>query len=374
MKRVGKIVCFVICILLLPGCYDQIILEDISLTLMIGLDVDDSNNLVIYQQSPVFYKEAKEKSENASFTVTSLRGSREKFDSVVTGFTTGGKIQTILVGKRLLEQKGWFRLLDLFYRDPKQSSTSRVVIVDGPVKDIFYFQPKDKPRLSLHMKKLIDTANKKNITVETKIQELRRQMKEKGVTSSIPEIKKEGQNIEVTGTGLLNKQGDYSTDLSLPDSTLLLILQNRVNGRELSFTIPDGKPWNEKEGNNRSVTFNANLTKKTVKTVFSKNKFQFDVTMKFAVQLTSSFNEVSDSKESQSQLEHQIAKELQKRFEALIKKCQKNKIDPFGFGLYARAYQYKTWKSVQNNWGKAFAKATVHVTPQVHIDSFGVVE
>lgn len=374
MKRMGKIVCIGICLLLLSGCYDQMILEDISLTLMFGLDVNDKNNLVIYQQSPVFYKEAKEKSESASFTVGSIRESREKFDAVLTGLTTGGKIQTILIGKKLLEQKGWYRLMDLLYRDPKQSCTSRIVIVDGPVKDIFYFQPKDKPRLSLHVKKLIDTANKRNITVETKIQELRRQMEEKGVTQTITEIKKVGKNIEVTGTGLLNHQGNYATDLSLPDSTLLLILQNRVKGRELSFTIPAGKPWNEKEGNNRGVSFIADVPKKRVKTTYSKHRFQFDITMKFAVQITSVMNEGSDIKERKSQLEHQIENELKNRFEALIKKCQRNKIDPFGFGLYARAYQYKSWKEVQNNWGEAFANSTVHVTPEVHIDSFGVVE
>ncbi|WP_374987756.1 Ger(x)C family spore germination C-terminal domain-containing protein [Paenibacillus sp. R14(2021)] len=36
-------------------------------------------------------------------------------------------------------------------------------------------------------------------------------------------------------------------------------------------------------------------------------------------------------------------------------------MDPIGVGLYARAYQYKAWKKVQENWGDAFSKADVSV-------------
>ncbi|UOK61235.1 Ger(x)C family spore germination C-terminal domain-containing protein [Paenibacillus sp. OVF10] len=40
--------------------------------------------------------------------------------------------------------------------------------------------------------------------------------------------------------------------------------------------------------------------------------------------------------------------------EALIKKCQNYNIDPFGYGFYARAYQYPLYKEAQTDWGKNY--------------------
>lgn len=373
MKRAGLFLLAVIGLLLMPGCYDQINLEDTSLTIMMGLDSDAENNLVVYSQSPVFYKEAKEKTEIASVKVATIREARAKLDAILTGLTTGEKNQTVLIGKRLLAQKDWHRVMDLFYRDPKQSATPRVIIVDGPLEDIFQFKPKDKPRLSLHMRKLIDTANKRNITVLTNLQELRRQMKDKGTTPSITEIKKEADKINITGTGLLNKQGEYATNLSLQESGLLLILQDRVKGEE-SLSIPVEETSNGKAANRRRVTFIARNIKTKVKTTYSENTFRFDVHIAMAVEMGSLERDDSDEKENKAQLEAEIAKELKKEFETMIKKCQQHQVDPFGFGLYARAYQYPAWKSVQDQWGKSFAKATVHITPEVHIKTFGVIE
>ncbi|MCC2686774.1 MAG: gerSC, partial [Paenibacillaceae bacterium] len=84
----------------------------------------------------------------------------------------------------------------------------------------FHTHPKDKPRLSLHMKRLVDTANKRNITVETKLYELPRQMKDKGITPSITSLRKEENEVKITGTALLQKSGNYATSLALEESTL----------------------------------------------------------------------------------------------------------------------------------------------------------
>ncbi|SDO71955.1 germination protein, Ger(x)C family [Paenibacillus sp. yr247] len=374
MKRSCIFLLAAMCILLMPGCYDQMNLEDASITLMLGLDLDEKNNLVVYTQSPVFYKEAKEKTEKTAVKAVSIRKSRQKLDAILTGLTIGGKNQSVLISKRLLQQKEWYRLFDLFYREPKQPVSSRVIIVDGPVEEVFNFKPKDKPRLAMHMRKLIDTANKRNVTVITNLQELRRQMKDKGITPSITEIKKDVEQIKVTGTDLLNKQGEYAGHLSLDESMYLLVLQNQMNG-ELSFSIPVAETSNGEDNNNRMVSFNAVNVKKKVIVAYSENTFQYDINIKIPIEMTSIEGDNNfDMKEHKTQLENQITKELQKQFDSLIKKCQENQVDPFGFGLYARAYQSSAWKVVQNEWGKSFSKAKVRVTPQVKIKSFGVTE
>lgn len=82
------------------------------------------------------------------------------------------------------------KYLDPFYRDPKNTVTTRVVAVDGPVSDVIYYNPKDKPRLPLYLTKLVDTASLRNITVKTNLQELHEQIADKGLTANMTEMKK----------------------------------------------------------------------------------------------------------------------------------------------------------------------------------------
>lgn len=371
MKRAVTGIVIIGCLLITSGCYDQMSLEDSSLTLMLGLDLDEKNNLIIFQQSPVFYKEAKEKSESIGVKVTSVRESRTKFDSIATGLTIGGKIQTILLGKRLIQQrKDWFQLLDVLIRDPKATVTPRMVLVDGPIGEIFDSKPRDKPRLSLHMRKLIDTASHRIITTSTTLQKLSWQMEEKGTTPSLSNVKMDKDQIRVTGTGLLHTDGSYGTSLGLQESTLLLILQKDAKG-DISLSIPVAETLEPTDPPDHVITINVKKIKMKVKSrLDDQTGFAFDVDLKLAVDLTSrDFN--LDIAKKQKQLEDAIASELQQEFTALVAKCQKNKVDPFGFGLYVRAYHYSAWKNVQNDWAAAFAKSKVTITPKVGLKLAG---
>ncbi|SEN80493.1 Ger(x)C family spore germination protein [Paenibacillus sp. OV219] len=379
MNRLYQIALVLLCTLLLPGCYDQMNLEDASISLMLGLDVDDNGQLLVYLQSPVFSREAKEKSETVAVTADTIRLSRTKFDAVLTGITTGGKLQTILIGKRLLQQKDWFTLFDIFYRVPRLTETSRAIIVDGPVKEIFEFKPADKPRLSLHMSKLIDTSNQTNITVLTNLQELRRQMKEKGMTPSLSLIKKEKDNIFVTGTALLNKKDAMVGQLSLQESTLLLILQGQIHGVP-SMVIVLGSTKDEEDSDKEAtikdaIAFDVATYKRKVRTAVVNGRFQFDIDLKLNIVITTlQMVDLNLTRNNKTEIEKITAAELTKQMEALIRKCQTKSVDPFGFGLYARAYQYKSWKNIQNEWGTAFADADVRIHVKTNIKSMGVTE
>ena len=104
---------------MMTGCFDQTNVEDVSLTLVLGIDLDRNDNLLVYISSPVFNKEAKVKEETTGVKSATVRKSRDKFDATVMALTSGSKTQVILVGKRLLKRKNWENYLDPFYRDPK---------------------------------------------------------------------------------------------------------------------------------------------------------------------------------------------------------------------------------------------------------------
>ena len=59
MKRLLFIPLVSLLVLILPGCWDRADLEDVAFISVLGLDLDQDNNLLIYSMVPV--RQAKEK-------------------------------------------------------------------------------------------------------------------------------------------------------------------------------------------------------------------------------------------------------------------------------------------------------------------------
>ncbi len=82
----------------------------------------------------------------------------------------------------------------------------------------------------------------------------------------------------------------------------------------------------------------------------------------------------TDIDKDKKKLTSLITKQLNKDLNELIHKIQKQQLDPFGFGDYARAFHYKEWKKVEDDWPNAFSKASVKVTPTIKILESGIIK
>ncbi|NOV02859.1 Ger(x)C family spore germination protein [Paenibacillus planticolens] len=370
--RLRKIVLLLIAMMLvLQGCDDRVDLEDISLLLMMGIDLDKDNNLVFYSSNPVFSKEAKEKNEQSKVHAITVRGARNEFDARVSALISSGKIQNVLIGKRILEHEGWLKLLDLYFRDSKANILAKVIAVDGSVEDIIYFKPANKRRLPLHVATLIDTARKRNLITATTLHNLHNQAYEKGITPYVPQLRKD-RDIVAMGTALLNKKGKFETLLSLPETQLLLLLQDEVKG-SLSCTIQLPEESKEDLFSAGAVTFYVLHFKRKVHVTYSQDQFHFDVELDLPIRLTEKLF-AFDVEKDEGELEEMINRQLNKRMKELIDKLQKKQLDPIGLGTFARAYQYSAWEKVDNRWGEAFSKAEVNVRVKTTIKDMGEVK
>lgn len=353
---------------ILSGCVDRIDIEDISLSLLIGVDVDKDNHLIITSSSPVFHKEAVEKEETTIVKATTFRESREQLDATINAYTSRGKVQVILISKRIFLHPDWFNIMDTIYRDGRNTTMSRVVLVDGPISDISTFIPKDKPRLPIYLVNLIDSSYERSLIVKTTPRELHRQFSEKGMTPRITELKKDGQ-IAVTGTALLNRNGTYKLSLNTDQTKLLRILSQETDGL-FPFTIHLPEQPDEDLSQGNTLSFFPNAIHVKTKTHFTDNKFVFDIGVNMRIVLTERLFKY-DIRNNAPELERQVENELEKQFNQLVKKIQGAQIDPIGLGMYARAYTYPHWKKVQNNWGEAFANADVNVKVNIKILAMG---
>lgn len=113
--------------------------------------------------------------------------------------------------------------------------------------------------------------------------------------------------------------------------------------------------------------------KRMIGTGYNDNRFQFNIKMNFNISIAEmTFN--MDVDKDNKKLTALITKQLNKDLNELIHKIQKQQLDPFGFGDYARAFQYKKWKTVEDDWPSAFSKANVKVAPTIKILENGIIK
>src|SRR5699024_9182194 len=91
------------------------------------------------------------------------------------------------------------------------------------------------------------------------------------------------------------------------------------------------------------VSFYVQNPSRNVKVNYEKGKFIFHLDFHLPIFFTERMFSTNMNKNA-NKMEQKIATEMKKNIQQLVKKIQKQELDPFGLGTYARAYQYETWK------------------------------
>ncbi|MBS9802091.1 Ger(x)C family spore germination protein [Bacillus toyonensis] len=372
------ILCFFI--IFLTGCGDRLDLEKQSISLIYGFDAKAKGKLIVYHVNPIFNEDVERRYETHEAKVHTPREAKATFNSSSGGLVSTEKLQIILFSTNFLKQEGAMPYLDVWYRDPKNTGNMRIVAVNGPISSIIYNNFKDKPALPEYLTDLINTNKLYNRTVFTTFHEFHRQTFNKGITPVISEIKKGKKDIVVTGSALLTSRGVYKMSLNRYESALLLMLQKKANTPvSLTMKIPSASV--ESNGNLKEtegddfVTINVLTVKRNIDTGYNDNHFRFNTKMNFNVSISEmTFNMDIDKVKDKKKLTSLITKQLHNDLNDLIHKIQKQQLDPFGFGDYARAFQYKEWKKVEDDWPSAFSKASLKVTPTIKILENGIIK
>lgn len=372
MKKFKPISLTLVILMIVSGCGKAVYIENQQFVLTEAIDFDENNKLVVYTSSPVFTKEATDRYKISFARAITMRKSKGQINSKTSGNLAYGKSQNVLIGKKLLQQRDPYPYLDVLFRDSRNEINANVIVVDGTVKDVMYTNMSDKGRIATVIKDLVESTYKSRVAVQTSLQQFHQQIKDKGMTPALTEMKPVKNELVISGTVLLHKDGTYATSLNHQESSLLILLQgNAKNSIPLTFHLsPEMFHTNQEMS---FVSINIKKGKPKIKAEFGDNHLTIDIEMKVQIDLTERLFEL-DLEEKKKQLEQAIEKKLKEECTALIKKAQKYQIDPFQFGINVRAYHYKNWKKVEDNWGKTLSEATVNVSPEVTIKSIGVLE
>ncbi|OOR21757.1 Ger(x)C family spore germination protein [Bacillus cereus] len=372
---IRKWIWIVICCVCLIGCSQRIPLEKVSLILLIALDRNSNGDVKVGTSIPLFHhRQQKSTIENWTQASTVYNGF-SKIDTKLTGYMTASKAEIILIGKKLAQEANWMQELDSSYRDPYATINAKVVLVDGPVEEIFTINKPDKPSLPSYISSVIESSIQNNQSVSSTIQQLMREQNEEGMTQAVPVIKKTKNEIDTIGIALLDRQGQFLTRIPKKDVKFFNLINKPKNkGRMILHLVLPPKKSNKKP--NTSILVQ-NATRK-VDVNFQNGKFVFNLDINANVALIEKTNANLikghyDNKKNINNLKSAIQKEINKKLQDILDEIQQNKIDPIGLSLYARAFQYKEWKKLKGNWLQALAEAKINVKTHVKIKDTGTI-
>ncbi|ARJ25661.1 spore gernimation protein XA (plasmid) [Bacillus mycoides] len=365
----------VICFIYLTGCSHRIPLEQTSLILLIALDRTSNGEMKVGTSIPLFHHEKQKSTAEHWVQASTIYDGFSKMDTKLTGYVTSSKAEVILIGKKFAQERNWIQALDSSYRDPYATINAKVVLVDGSAEEIFKINRPDKPALPSYISGVIESAIQNNQSVSSTIQQLMREKNEQGMTQTVPIIKRIKNEIDTVGIVFLDQQGKYIAKIPKKDVKFFnLIYKPKSAGRMILHLVLSPKK-SDKKPNTSILVQNA---KRKINVDFQKGKFVFTIDVNMNIALIEKTNKGVTKNRLQgnthiSRLEREIKQELAKKLQGMLQDMQKNKIDPIGLSLYARAFQYNEWKKVKANWVYALSKAKVHVNTHITIKDTGTI-
>ncbi|AQY38392.1 Ger(x)C family spore germination protein [Bacillus thuringiensis] len=357
----------------LVACGQRIPLEKASLILLIALDKTTDGEIKVGASIPLFHHKEKRSTVEHWVHASTVYNGLSKIERRLTGYVTPSKAEIILIGRKFAQENNWFQSLDSSFRDPSAALNAKVLIVEGKIEELLQVKRPDKPLLVSYINDVINTSIHSNQSVPSSVQQLLREQNESGMTQTIPIIKTKRNLIITEGIVFLSQNGKYLTKLSKEDVKVFNLINKANNtGRTiLHFSLP-------KKNSNQplSVSVLVQDAKRKINIDYQKDQFIFNIDVYLDISLIEKVGEEKNNTLEQGTkntnlLKKQIKNELNTQLISMFRDIQKNKIDPVGLSVYAKAYQYKEWKQAERNWLEQLSKAKININTHIKIKDTG---
>ncbi len=363
MKRI-LLGCFIgLLVITLTGCWDYRPLdEDFMIT---GLGIDHSLGDESKLEVTVFGVAYTEQDHTLSGQGSSISEAISEIQDKTEKFLSFSHIQILLISKSVAK-KGISSIIDVMLRDSQVRNFINVALVDGRVSD-FLQKGKEYPVTGSTFEALLKSADlgfpNQLLHLETLAMNL--YSGASGFILPILKIDKVSRIISLKGFGVF-KRDRFLEEIDRKQMIGFLLLMQRLEYANLTIgTInldnPDQRVY--------SVKIKAASTH--VRVVIDKDQPTFIYDLGFSGALLEK-NPVplgGISADEIKRIESELTEELKKSMLNVLRKIQKDQIEPFGLGEYARVYWPKGYKEAQ--WEEQFSKAKIETNIQVNLVFYG---
>ncbi|WP_066048546.1 Ger(x)C family spore germination protein [Robertmurraya korlensis] len=368
MKR--KLPILLLFCILLTGCWDQHLMKNAILVQILSYDLEDNDDFLLGVSIPIIEDpsggaQALVQSETFSAVGLTPRDSRKKIAREISGTLDTSKNKLILFGEQMAATD-IYPSLDVIWRDPRNSLGATLGIVEGKAVDLLKIKPKHKTNVSEYIQDALTSAEENTIVPNETIQTLASELLDPGEDVVLPYLKSNSKKSAiVVGLALMDER-KYSGNLSPQDSTLLLLLKDKI-GKYARFTT---KVNDEEEFDiNNYISFSVQQLKRKLKV--QVNDGVVSVYLNLNVKINIEEYPKGDVPEQINRLNEVLSKELTTDADRVINTLQQANCDAFGIGRRLMAFHPKTWEMQDK---KDYFK-NVKFTTKVKVDviSHGIV-
>ncbi|WP_345240919.1 Ger(x)C family spore germination protein [Pontibacillus salipaludis] len=369
MKNIS--ITIISCLLILNGCSQKSIIEDIQIVQTIGYDYIDNDSiqgsaaLSIYGQS-----EAQSTVKNVSISTTahSVNDMKNRLQETSSKPIRNGKLESVLYNKELAE-KGVYEFIDYYSRDSSIGRDIQLLIVDGSSESLLSTSYEIAPTVTFYLRDLIKQNLEQNLPT-VNFHEFLYSYYGAGMDPFMPLIQQREGEIDLVGLALF--QDDRLIDqIGMDDLFIFKMLYESVQNGIYEFTIAEeGRETSEQPNSNYIVTeaigSNVNYTIKNAK---HSPEIKIEVSLKGKINEAVSLKKKENSRRLIDQVEVKMEKELEEKGLLLLKKLQEQEIDPLRIGDRARAVT-RGWN--EQDWKEVYPTATFSLNIDVDITQTGI--
>jgi len=361
MRMIKSLLLIPLLLIGLVGCAEQKLLEKVGLTILVGYDLGNENDLsttaVIRQVNPEFQSNI----EVISAEDKTSKGSRTKINRKSSKKIVAGQLRVVLYGDEIAKQ-GIDETLIALGRDPNISSSIYMAVVEGESKTLLDYKYENIEDIGEHIFKLLQQNIDEEQIISTTLHEVSHDYHSIGEDIAMPILSREGETINISGMALF-KKGQMVGVLPAEDGFYLKISRDRYDSGTFETTIEskdlEGALKNDPP-KEISVVLDTIKSKNELKLINkSEPEFDLHITMNARLLELSVDMDLGNPKNI-AIMEKAISESLSNEIMRVIRYCQEVNSDVFGLG---QQYQSSVRNSnlTEEKWDEMYQKVKVNV-------------
>ncbi|MGY4690152.1 Ger(x)C family spore germination protein [Salibacterium sp. K-3] len=354
----SRISILVVClhVVMLSGCMQTQVIDDISLIQTVSFDKADNNKFYYTVSYPYFLEQGKESKigvEQRSIISETPEEARSKLNTNSQKPLRYGQLRVVLFGKDVAEE-GVEQYVKSFYRNPRIGNRIFLAVSEGNAGRALRFQEGAKQRIGMYFSNLIEHNMEFENLPESNMHLFLFDLYSDGKDAFLPLVKREEKELKLTGIVLFDE--DHMTAKLNMEETFIykLLLAGSRNGTS-QFVIRGG------DRDNYVVIENifTKLDFRNISQTPQEPEYEVNLNMKGEITDHTGNFDLSNEKDMKT-IESKVQKQVQTAALELIHRFQKKNIDPIGFG--------EKYRSTTRNWDAEKWKESIYQDMNVQVN------
>ncbi|KIL51183.1 Ger(x)C family spore germination protein [Jeotgalibacillus campisalis] len=331
---------FICSLIFLSGCSLQLkpsAVEDVALVSLIGIDYEDENNMSVTLAVPQYSSSAGKKNQVYNNQASMINEAIVNISSQADKEIKFNGLRVVLFNEEFAKSGRMWEVVEHFYRNPVVSGNVYVVIVKDSAEELLRGEYPDKPSIVSYLTALLKPKPNIMNSPITTIHNFMYAHSNPVLDVKVPYLEDKGDFIEISGTGLFNK--DKLEEVYSREKARIIQL---LSGEK---RLPAVKIQLSENGEEREEVVIDLITSEVD---YSSNKNVDHPLLDISVKLKGSVYEYRGEKDllnskDFSLLEEEISKITEQQVEQVINELLEKKIDPIGFSENFRMYYHGEW-------------------------------